>query len=225
MESLVGTGTALHDAAKRLVPDSGNAVAATERDLEFSPLIVSALVECVFFDAGALGPLRKAHELWAAARVGVCKNHAAGRQLEARRSTNSAGPAASNSEPDDGPVRARDDDGDGHLVTRRAAVNDGEPGGSSDVAGDSGEGGGGGDHGSAPRGTDRRTQQRLDDEPAPASGGAAASSPRATELPSSVAVAATAPPPPAGSHDVPPRASDHDESSLTASWGPGAHMQ
>ena len=144
MESLFGTGTALHYAAKRLVPDPDNAVAATERGLEYSPLIASALVECVFFDAGAPGPLRKAHEPWAAARVGVCKNHAAWRQFEAQRSANGTGPAASNAEPDDGPVCARGDDGDGHIVTRRATVNDGEPGGSSDAAGDSGGGGGGG---------------------------------------------------------------------------------
>ena len=60
MEALFGTGTALYDAAKRLVPDSGNAVAATERGLEYSPLIATALVECVFFDAGVPGPVRKA---------------------------------------------------------------------------------------------------------------------------------------------------------------------
>ena len=63
MESLFGTGTALYDATKRLVPDSGNAVAATERGLEYVPLIASALVECVFFDAGVPGPMRKAHEM------------------------------------------------------------------------------------------------------------------------------------------------------------------
>ena len=95
MESLFCTGTALYDAAKRLVPYSGNAVAATERGLEYAPLIASALVECVFFDAGVPGPLRKAHELWTTARVDVCKKHVAGRQFEAQRS------AASSAEPDE----------------------------------------------------------------------------------------------------------------------------
>ena len=115
-ESLFGTGTALHDATKRLVTDSGNAIAATERGLEYAPLIASAFVECAFFDAGVPGPLRKAHELWAAARVDVCKNHAAGRQFEAQRTADSARLAASNAEPDGGPARARDDENDGHLV-------------------------------------------------------------------------------------------------------------
>ena len=58
MGSLFGIGTALYDATKRLVPDSGNAVAATERGLEYAPLIASALVECVFFDTGVPGPIK-----------------------------------------------------------------------------------------------------------------------------------------------------------------------
>ena len=85
MESLFGTGTALHEATKRLVPDSGNAITATERGLEYAPLIASALTECVFFGAGVPGPIRKAHELWTAARVEICKNHVAGHQFEAQR--------------------------------------------------------------------------------------------------------------------------------------------
>ena len=49
-------GTALYDATKRLAQDSGNATTATERGLEYAPLIASALVEYVFFDAGVPGP-------------------------------------------------------------------------------------------------------------------------------------------------------------------------
>ena len=86
MESLFGTGIALYDATKRLVPDSGNAITSTERGLEYAPLIAAALTECAFFGAGVPGPIRKAqHELWTAARVEVCKNHVAGHQFEAQR--------------------------------------------------------------------------------------------------------------------------------------------
>ena len=113
MESLFGTGTALYDTTKRLAPDSGNAVAATERGLEYAPLIASALVECVFFDAGVPGPMRKAHEPWAASRVDVCKNHVAGHQFEAQRS------ATANTEPGESPGHARDDNrGEGHTRGR-----------------------------------------------------------------------------------------------------------
>ena len=125
MESLFGSGTALYDATKRLVPDSGNAVAATERGLEYVPLIAPALVECVFFDAGVPGPMRKAYELWTAARVEVCKNHVAGRQFEAQRS------ATASTEPDQEPDHARGNRGDG---IPRTATNSGGPGGNSDGA-------------------------------------------------------------------------------------------
>ena len=137
MEPLFGTGTALYDATKRLVPDSGNAVAATERGLEYSPLITSALVECVFFDAGVPGPMRKAHELWIAARVDVFQNHVAGRQFEAQRN------ATANTEPDESPGHAHDDNRDEGI--RRNAPGAGGPSGNPDGADDTRGGDGTGD--------------------------------------------------------------------------------
>ena len=127
MESLFGTGTALYEATKRLVPDSGNAITATERGLEYAPLIASALTECVFFDAGVPGPIRKAHELWTAARVEICKNHVAGHQFEAQRT------ASAEAAPDRAHDRAQDDRDE--SIRHNAPSADG-PGGASDGVGD-----------------------------------------------------------------------------------------
>ena len=173
MESLFGTGTAIYDAAKRLVPDSGNAVAATERGLEYAPLIASALVECVFFDAGVPGPMRKAHELWTAARVEVCKNHVAGRQFEAQRS------AAANAQSDEAPGHARDDRDDSNP---RSAPEAGGPSGGSESVGGTRGGDSAGDRDDHSDDADRRIRQRLTNEPAPAAGATAFSpgSPRPT---------------------------------------------
>ena len=126
METLFGTGTALYDAIKRLVPDSGNTVAATERGLEYAPLIASALVECAFFNAGVPGPMpmRKAHGLavgglcTAASAAWPCRslqNHIAGRPFEAQRS------ATVSAEPDEEPDHARDNRGDGPFSIPRTA--------------------------------------------------------------------------------------------------------
>ena len=121
MESLFGTGTALYDATKRLVPDSGNAITSTERGLEYAPLIAAALTECVFFDAGVPGPIRKAHELWTAARVEVCKNHVAGQQFEAQRSatTEASSDRASGTPGGDGTVGHDDHSDNADRRTRR----------------------------------------------------------------------------------------------------------
>ena len=188
MESLFGTGTALYDATKRLVPDSGNAVAATERGLEYVPLIASALVECVFFDAGVPGPMRKAHELWTAARVEVCKNHVAGHQFEAQRS------ATANAESDEAPGHARGDRDEGNP---RNAPGAGGPGSNSDGADGTRGGDGTGDRDEHSDNADRRTRQRLANEPAPADD-ATASSPGSSRSTPPVAPAPGVPAPPRG---------------------------
>ena len=109
-------------------PDaSGNAITSTERGLEYAPLIASALTECAFFDAGVPGPIRKAHELWTAARVEVCKNHAAGHQFDAQRS------ATAEAASDHAHGRARDGHDEG---IRHNAPNAGGPSGASDGVGD-----------------------------------------------------------------------------------------
>ena len=154
MESLFGTGTALYDATKRLVPDSGNAITSTERGLEYAPLIAAALTECVFFDAGVPGPIRKAHELWTAARVEVCKNHVAGHQFEAQRSATAE--AASDHAHD----RARDDRDED---IRHNAPNATGPSGASDGVGDTHGGDGTGGHDDHSDNADRRTRRRLYD--------------------------------------------------------------
>ena len=156
MESLFGTGTALYDATKRLVPDSGNAITSTERGLEYAPLIAAALTECVFFDAGVPGPIRKAHELWTAARVEVCKNHVAGHQFEAQRS------ATAEAASDHTHGRARDDHDEG---IRHSAPNVGGPSGASDGVGDAHGGDGTGGHGDRSDSADRRTRRRLANVP------------------------------------------------------------
>ena len=157
MESLFGTGTALYDATKRLVPDSGNAITSTERGLEYAPLIAAALTECVFFDAGVPGPIRKAHELWTAARVEVCKNHVAGHQFEAQRS------ATAEAASDHTHGRARDDRDEG---IRHNAPNAGGPSGASDGVGDTHGGDGTGGHDDRSDNADRRTRRRLANVPA-----------------------------------------------------------
>ena len=110
--------------------------------------------------------MRKAHELWAAARVEVCKNHVAGSQFEAQRS------ATANTEPDESPGHARDNCGEG---IPRNAPGAGGPGGSSDGAdGTRGEDGTG-DRDDHSDNADRRTRQRLANEPAPADDATASS--------------------------------------------------
>ena len=181
MESLFGTGTALYDATKRLVPDSGNAITATERGLEYAPLIASALAECVFFDAGVPGPIRKAHELWTAARVEVCKNHVAGHQFEAQRSATAE--AASDHAHD----RARDDRDES---TQRNAPGAGGPGGSSDGVGDTHGGDSAGGRDDRSDNADRRTRRRLANGPA-LTGDTAASPPGSSRSDPPIAPAPT----------------------------------
>ena len=201
MESLFGTGTALYDATKRLVPDSGNAITSTERGLEYAPLIASALTECVFFDAGVPGPIRKAHELWTAARVEVCKNHVAGHQFEAQRS------ATAEAASDHAHGRARDDRDEG---IRHNAPNAGGPSGASDGVGDTHGGDGTGGHGDRSDNADRRTRRRLANGPA-LTDGTAASPPGS--LPSGPPVA----PAPAPSASVPAAlAPAHDQATAYA---------
>ena len=146
MESLFGTGTALYDATKRLVPDSGNAIISTERGLEYAPLIAAALTECVFFDAGVPGPIRKAHELWTAARVEVCKNHVAGRQFEAQRSATAEAASARDHHDED--------------IHHNAPMATG-PSGAFDRAGDTPGGDGTAGHDDHSDNADRRTRRRL----------------------------------------------------------------
>ena len=160
----------------------------TERGLEYTPLIASALVEYVFFDAGVPGPIRKAHELWTAARVEVCKNHVAGHQFEAQRS------AIANAESDDAPGHARDDRDEGIPHNAPGA---GGPGGSSDDVDGTRGGDGTGDRDDHSDNADRRTRRRLANELAPAddaaasSPGSSRSSPPVAPAPaSSVAVSA-----------------------------------
>ena len=206
----------------------GNAVTATERCLEYTPLIASALVECVFFDAGVPGPMRKAHELWTAARVEVCKNHVAGRQFKAQRS------ATANREPDEEPDRARDNRGEG---IPRTATNGGGPGGNSDDAdGRRGEGGDNDDYSDT---ADRRTRRRLANEPNPADD-ATAPSPGATESSRSSPPVAPAPASlshtaasdvvpvarsPAHTHGLAPRTDDRDASGALAPSGASTGAQ
>ena len=222
MESLFGTGTALYDATKRLVPDSGNAVAATERGLEYAPLIASALVECVFFDAGVPGPIRKAHELWTAARVQVCKNHVAGHQFEAQRS------AAANAESDDAPGHARDDrDGSNPRNAPGAGGSSSNPAGADNARDGDGTGGRDDDSGN----TDRRTRRRLaaDGTTAPSLGPSRTSPPVAPATASSSLVAASAARPTTQSsihgHGVDARTEDDGASGALAPSGASTGTQ
>ena len=157
--------------------------------------------------------MRKAHELWTASRVEVCKNNVAGRQFEAQRS------AASSSEPDEEPDCARDNGDGGRVETRRAAADDGGTVGSPDGVDGSGSGDSGGDHDDDSNDTDHRTRRRLTNEPAPA-GSATTPSLRVAGLSQSCDTATPAPallsrtadsdivpaaPSPADDHGVPHR--------------------
>ena len=222
MESLFGTGTALYDATKRLVPDSGNAITATERGLEYAPLIASALTECVFFDAGVPGPIRKAHELWTAARVEVCKNHVAGHQFEAQRS------ATAEAAPDHAHDRARDDRDEG---IRHNAPDAGGPSSSHDSADGTRGGDGTGGRDDDSDNADRRTRRRLaaDDTTAPSPGPSRTSPPvaPATASPSLMAASAAVPATrsPIHGHETNARTDDSSASGVLAPSGASTGAQ
>ena len=204
MESLFGTGTALYDATKRLVPDSGNAITSTERGLEYAPLVAAALTECVFFDAGVPGPIRKAHELWTAARVEVCKNHIAGRQFEAQRS------ATTEAASDRTHYHARDHHDED---IRHDAPNATGPSGASGRAGDTPGGDDTAGHDGHSDNADRRTRRRL-------AGASALTDDAAASLPGSLSPSSPVAPSPAPLAVVPiALAPAHDQATAHTDGG------
>ena len=166
--------------------------------------------------------MHKAHELWTAARVQVCKNHVAGHQFEAQRS------AAANAESDDAPGHARDDRDEGNPRNTPGA---GGPSSNPDSADGTRGGDGTGGRDDDSDNADRRTRRRLaaDDTTAPSPGPSRTSPPvaPATASPSLMAASAAVPATrsPIHGHETNARTDDSSASGVLAPSGASTGSQ